>query len=186
MQQTIDRQSMNAIKGTKPGEVLRDVRNLKKEFGKPETAQVPLPPRKRMITPQERRNMELRLHRMLVWVGVIMPEEFEIKGKKLPLHDIVWDLLAKDCLTEDEKEDVRKLIWRLSKHEKADEEYLHSHDLTVDEAQEIFKEAAGLLRAIMSLKSLVGTKDRCTLRHRVTRRRVEEAQSWLAFIKELT
>lgn len=186
MQQTIDRQSMNAIKGTRPGEVLRDVRSLKKEFGKPEKRPTPLPPVRRTITPEERKRLELRLHRMLVWVGVMTPFEFELKGQKLPLHDIVWDLLSKDCLTEDEKEDVRKLIWRLTKHEKADEEILHSNDITVDEAKEIFNEAAGLMRAIMSLKTLVGTKDRCTLRHRVSRRRVEEAQSWLAFLKQIT
>jgi hypothetical protein len=186
MQQTIDRQSMNAIKGTKPGEVLRDVRSLKREYGKQEAMRAPLPPARRMITPDERKRLELRLHRMLVWVGVMTPFEFELKGQKLPLHDIVWDLLAKDCLTEDEKEDVRKLIWRLSTHEKADEEVLHNNDITIDEAKEIYNEAAGLLRAIMSLKTLVGTKDRCTLRHRVSRRRVEEAQSWLSFLKQIT
>lgn len=176
---------MNAIKGTRPREVLRDVRNLKREFGKPESVQMPLPPVRRSITPEERRDLELRLHRMLVWVGVMTPLEFELKGQKLPLHDIIWDLLSKDCLTEDEKDDVRKLIWKLTKHEKADEDILHNHDLTLEEAKEIYREAAGLLRAIMSLKSMVGTKDRCTLRHVTNRRRVEEAQNWLAFIKEL-
>ena len=177
---------MSAIKGTKPGEVLRDVRKLKKERVRPEAPQVLLPPEKRMITPEERRDLELRLHRLLVWVGVMTPLEFELKGQKLPLHDIVWDLLSKDCLTEDEKEDVRRLIWQLMKHEKTNEEILHNSDLTLEEAKEIYKEAAGLLRAIMSLKSLVGRKDRCTLRHVTNRRRVEEAQNWLAFIKELT
>ncbi|CAJ36134.1 DUF5788 family protein [Methanocella arvoryzae] len=177
---------MSAIKGTKPGEVLRDVRKLKKELLRPAAPQVLIPPEKRMITPEERRDLELRLHRLLVWVGVMTPLEFELKGQKLPLHDIVWDLLSKDCLTEDEKEDVRRLIWQLIKHEKADEEILHNNDLTLEEAKEIYKEAAGLLRAIMSLKSLVGKKDRCTIRHTVNRRRIEDAQNWLAFIKELT
>lgn len=180
---------MSAIKGTKPGEVLRDVRRLKRDFSRPEAveaSQAPLPPVRRSITPEERRDLELRLHRMLVWVGVMTPLEFELKGQKLPLHDIIWDLLSKDCLTEDEKDDVRKLIWKLTKHERADEDILHNHDLTLEEANEIYREAAGLLRAIMSLKSMVGRKDRCTLRHVTNRRRVEEAQSWLAFIKELT
>jgi len=186
MQETIDSRSMKSIKGTKPSEVLRDIRGLKREMGAPDIVQAPLPPKRRAITPEERKALELSLHKMLVWVGVMTPFEFELKGQKLPLHDIVWDLLAKECLTEPEKEDVQKLIWKLSSHEKLDEEILQTHDITVEEAHEIYKEAAGLLRAILSLKSLVSAKDRCTLRHRVNQRRVEDAQSWLAYIKQLT
>ena len=32
MQQTVDRRSLKSIEGTRPGEVLRDVRSLRKEF----------------------------------------------------------------------------------------------------------------------------------------------------------
>ncbi len=139
-----------------------------------------------LITPEERRNLELRLHRMLVWVGVMMPFEFDLGGKKVPLHEIVWDLLSKDCLTEEEKESVRKLLWKLAAHEKADEEILHNNALTQDQAKKIFREAAGLLRAIMSLKSLVGEKEYCNLRSTASRRRVEDAKYWLGFLKQIT
>jgi hypothetical protein len=173
----------NAIKGTTPQQVLRDVRKLKKE-GK---AAIAAPPeQRRLITPEERRQLELRLHRLLVWVGELTPFEFELGGRKLPLHEIVWDLLAKDCLTEEEKDQVRKLMWKLMKHERADEEILHNNELTVAEAKKIFHEAAGLLRAIMSLKSLLGQKEFCAFRHKASQRRVEEAASWLSFLKQIT
>ncbi len=123
---------------------------------------------------------------MLVWVGVMTPFEFDLGGKKVPLHEIVWDLLSKDCLTEEEKESVRKLIWKLTAHEKADEEILHKNALTLDEAKNIFHEAAGLLRAIMSLKSLVGEKEYCNLRSTASRRRLEDARYWLGFLKQIT
>ena len=186
MQETVDSRSLKVIKGTKPSEVLRDVRGLKKGLEEPERARAPLPPKRRTITSDERKALELSLHKMLVWVGVMTPQEFELKGQKLPLHDIVWDLLSKECLSETEKGDVEKLILRLSTHEKADEDILLKNDITLEEAHEIYMEAAGLLRAILSLKGLVSAKDRCTLRHRVNQRRVEEAQSWLAYIKQLT
>jgi len=177
----IDEQSRRAIQGTTPAGVLQDVRALKKDYGK-----APPPPGERLITPQDRKRLELRLHRMLVWVGVMTPFEFEIGGKKVPLHEIVWDLLSKECLTEEEKENVRKLIVKLSAHEKADEEIIHSHDLTEREAKGIFREAAGLLRAIMSLKSLVGEKEYCNVRSTASRRRVEDARYWLNFLKQIT
>jgi hypothetical protein len=183
MPQAIDDQSRRAIKGTSPSAVLQDVRALKKEYGK-----VGPPPEEErpLITPEERRRLELRLHRMLVWVGVLTPFEFEIGGQKVPLHEIVWDLLSKECLTEEEKESVRKLLWKLMAHEKADEEILHNNALTQDEAKKIFREASGLLRAIMSLKSMVGEKEYCNLRSTASRRRVEDAKYWLGFLKQIT
>lgn len=170
-------ESRRAIGGTTPGGVLEDVKKLKSDYGRGG---------ERLITPEERRKLELRLHRMLVWVGVLTPFEFELDHKKLPLHEIVWDLLAKDCLTEDEKEYVRKLIMKLTAHEKVDEEVLHNNELTEREAKKIFREASGLMRAILSLKSLVGQKNTCALRHNVSRRRVEDAQYWLNFLRQIT
>ncbi len=192
MSSVIDDRSLKTIKGTTPGSVLRDVRAMKKEAMKKapgqEAVTKPVPPgQQRLITPEERRRLELRLHRLLVWVGVATPFEFELEGKVVPLHEIVWDLLAKDCLTEEEKENVRKLIWKLSAHEKVDEEILHgSSRLTESDAKKIFREAAGLLRAIMSLKSLLGEKEYCNIRSTASRRRVEDARYWLDFLKQIT
>ena len=169
------------IRGTTPKGVLIDVKALKKEYGRPRAGEDLRP-----ITPEERRRMELRLHRMLVWVGELTPFEFELGGRKLPLHEIVWDLLAKDCLTEEEKENVRKLMWKLMAHERADEDALHSGAITRGEAKQIFREAAGLLRAITSLKSLLGQKEYCNVRHTASRRRIEDAASWLNFLKQIT
>ena len=182
MPQVIDDQSRRAIKGTSPAGVLQDIRTMKKEYGKAS----PSSEGQQLITPEERRRLELRLHRMLVWVGVMTPFEFDLNGQKVPLHEIVWDLLSKECLTEEEKENVRKLIWKLTAHEKADEEILHRNALTKNEAKKIFQEASGLLRAIMSLKSLVGGKEYCNLRSTASRRRVEDARYWLHFLEQIT
>jgi hypothetical protein len=173
----LTQESRSVIDGTTPKGVLRDLKAATRKYGR--EAQRP-------ITPEERRRLELKLHRMLVWVGVLTPFEFELGGRVVPLHDIVWDLLAKDCLTDEEKEYVRKLINRLQKHEHFDEEVLHNSQLTVAEADVIFKEASGLLRAILSLKSLVGRKDTCALKTRTSQRRLEEAKYWLGFLKQIT
>ena len=168
---TLSEENQRAIKGTTPKQVMRDLKEVVDESQETGYGTV----QQRLITPEERRRLELKLHRMLVWVGVLTPFEFELGGRKVPLHDIVWDLLAKDCLTEDEKEYVRKLINKLQKHEHTDEEFLHTHELTVGEADQIFREASGLLRAVLSLKSLVSRKDLCPVKTKANRRRLEEA-----------
>jgi hypothetical protein len=173
----LSQQSRSVIDGTTPKGVMRDLKAAMRHYGKDAS---------RPLTPEERRRLELRLHRMLVWVGVLTPFEFELGGRVVPLHDIVWDLLAKDCLTEEEKDDVRKLISKLQSHERVDEEVLHNNELTVAEADVVFREARGLLRAILSLKSLVGRKDTCALRTRASQRRLEEAKYWLGFLKQIT
>jgi hypothetical protein len=179
-------ESLRAIKGTTPGSALRDIKEAVKDYGQEEEADKKGSNKARLITPEERKTLELKLHRLLVWVGVLTPFEFEIGGRSVPLHEIVWDLLAKDCLTEDEKEYVRNLIYKLQAHEKVDEEVLHSNRLTVSEADQIFSEASGLMRAILSLKSLVGQKDTCAIKTSTNRRRLEDAQYWLGFLKQIS
>jgi len=182
MMTVLSDESLKAIKGTTPAGALRDIKDAVREYGHEEEE----PAEKRLITPAQRRTLELKLHRLLVWVGVLTPFEFELGGKKVPLHEIVWDLLAKDCLTEDEKEYVRTLIDKLRAHERVDEEVLHNNRLTVAEAEQIFEEASGLMRAILSLKSLVGQKDVCTIQRSTNKRRLEDAQYWLNFLRNIT
>ena len=177
MPATLSQESRRAIDGTTPKKVMDDLKSAVDQYSEAD---------QRLITPDERKHLELRLHRMLVWVGVLTPFEFELGGRVVPLHDVVWDLLAKDCLTDEEKEYVRKLIYKLQNHEHIDEEVLHNNRLTVAEADQIFKEASGLLRAILSLKSLVGRKNTCALQSRVNQRRLEEAKYWLGFLKQIT
>ncbi len=177
-------ESLEAIKNTTPKQALNDIREAVDHYTQDgeqnDATSAPL------ITPEQRKKLELKLHRMLVWVGVLTPFEFELGGKKVPLHDIVWDLLAKDCLSDDEKEYVSKLIYKLQAHEKIDEEVLHNNRLTNDEAEDIFHEASGLLRAILSLKTLVGQKDSCTIKRSTNQRRLEDANYWLSFLRQIT
>lgn len=181
----LSEESRKAIGGTTPKQAMKDLKEAVLEYGAAEEQGDGMVAQ-RLITPEERRRLELKLHRMLVWVGVLTPFKFELGGKVVPLHDIVWDLLAKDCLSEDEKEYVRKLIYKLQAHERVDEDVLHNNRLTVGEARKIFKEASGLMRAILSLKSLVGRKDVCPVKTRSSQRRLEEAKYWLNFLKQIT
>lgn len=188
---------LKAIKETTPKHVVRDIRMIKKEYGRPaqkgklEVKAVPeklkpITPVKRFITDKERRLIELKLHRLLIWVGIMTPVVFEWGDRKLPLHDIVWDLMSKECLTEEEKTWVRKLIWKLTAHVKVDEDILHNKKITMDEAKAIYTETAGLIRAIISLKGIICRKDYCPVRNTVNIRRVDDAQYWLNFLRQIT
>lgn len=116
-----------------------------------------------------------------------MPAEIELNGKKLPLSEVVWDLLnKKECFTEDEKKVIADLEMALEKKLKEDIKNIDT-DEHKTEAINHYCEALGLMRAIISLKGMLAS-DRCErirLTEKIRDRRGEETENWLSFLKSL-
>ncbi len=68
----------------------------------------------KIITELERSKLLSSLHKHLVWCGEEIPESITIDGKKMPLHDIIWGLVKKPLLSEDDEKTIGKYIVRLS------------------------------------------------------------------------
>ncbi len=141
------------------------------------------------ISEEERKTLEQKLARTLNWIGVKIPREVELKGKMMPLKEVMWGLMSKkECFTEEEKNILSDLESALEKKLKADIKNVgDSEDKT--EAIDHYCEALGLMRAIISLKAIVDT-DKCQaskqkLSRRITERRKEEAENWLGFLKRI-
>jgi hypothetical protein len=139
------------------------------------------------ISDEERRKLKSKLIRTLNWIGVKMPEEIELNGKKLPLSEVVWDLLnKKECFTDEEKKVIADLEMALEKKLKEDVRNI-DRDEQKTEAIDHYCEALGLMRAIISLKGML-SGDRCE-RVRLTKklrdRQKEETENWLSFLKSL-
>jgi len=139
------------------------------------------------ISDEERKTLKKKLVRTLNWIGVKMPAEVELNGKKLPLSEVVWGLLnKKECFTEDEKKIIADLEMTLEKKLKEDIKNI-DRDEQKTAAIDHYCEALGLMRAIISLKGMLAS-DRCE-RIRLTKklqdRRREEAENWLVFLKGL-
>ncbi len=141
------------------------------------------------LTEEERKTLEGKLVKTLNWIGVKVPREVELKGKKVPLKDVMWDLMSKkECFTEDEKKVLYDLESALEKKLKEDVKEVGT-DESKTEALNHYCEALGLMRAIISLKAMVET-DKCLvskqkLSKRITDRRKAEAESWLGFLKRI-
>ena len=77
----------------------------------------------------------------------------EIDGQEYRLRDLVRELREKGkSLDPDEAAEIRALIPKLKERAKADEELLETEKLTKAEAEALYEEATGLLRAAMELK----------------------------------
>ena len=138
------------------------------------------------LSPEERDKLLHRLHSYLVWVGAEIPPVFEIDDLQIPLHELVWRLINKKELTDDEIAGIESLICGLENKESCDEDAIAKADITEEEANNLYNEASGLLRAIMDLKDLErgARPDDYDLRRKVAQKKVRDANSLLKFVEK--
>ncbi|UGV40991.1 methyl-accepting chemotaxis protein [Methanococcoides orientis] len=141
-----------------------------------------------LITKNQRAKLLARLHRHLFWCGERIPDEVEIEGKMIPLHEIIWKLINKPKLTGEDRVYIDHFIVALRKKARSCENYLEKTDLTLEQAKDVFDKTAGLLRAIMDLKDieeLSGPERMKKYQEEAEKCKLKDAKSWMNFIAEL-
>lgn len=88
-----------------------------------------------LITDWERKQFLAALHNRLFWVGEKIPYFVEMEGKKCKLHDRVWELINKETISDDEKQEIEECIQLLKKKELIDELELETKEMTREEAK---------------------------------------------------
>jgi hypothetical protein len=107
---------------------------------------------------EERNKFLWSLRSDFAWVGKKIPESVEIDGQEYRLQDLVQELGQTELIDPDKAADIKALIPKLKAKAKVDEELLETEKLTKTEAEAIYEEAAGLLRATMELKDRLDRK----------------------------
>ncbi|BAI61993.1 hypothetical protein MCP_1921 [Methanocella paludicola SANAE] len=139
------------------------------------------------LTDEERKHLEAKLSRLLEWVGAWVPDEIVLEGKKLPLHEIIWNIVKKDKLTDSELELLLSLEKKLNEKYRQDLANIKYRDTTEDQAIKDFCEAIGLLRALVTLRDIEKKeekkeeKDDVILKMRENSK--EQALYWMGFLK---
>jgi hypothetical protein len=110
------------------------------------------------INTEERNKLLWSLRSDFAWAGKKVPESLEIDGQEYRLRDMIQELGEAEIINPDEADDIRALIPKLKARAKADEELLETEELTTTEAEALYEEATGLLRAAMELKDRLGGK----------------------------
>lgn len=141
------------------------------------------------LTEEERRRLEGKLTRLLEWVGVWVPDEVVLDGKKVPLHEVIWTMIKKDSLDDKDLELLLSLEKKLNSKFEADLENIEHRDTTEDQAISDYCEAVGLLRAIATLKDVERheekDKGKDETLERMRNNTKEQARYWLDFLKQL-
>jgi len=106
------------------------------------------------ISDNERNMLLKRLHRPLFWVGENIPREVEIEGKKVKLHEIVWEIVNKTHFSKTDIKNIDHFLSLLKEKEQEYEKALERDDISSEEAKNLFNETAGIMRAIMDLTQI--------------------------------
>ena len=141
------------------------------------------------LTEEERRRLEVKLTRLMEWVGVWVPDEVVLDGKKVPLHEVIWTMIKKDSLDDKDLELLLSLEKKLNDKFEADLENIEHRDSTEDQAISDYCEAVGLLRAIATLKDVERHEEKDKGKDEVLQRMRNNAKEqtlyWLDFLKQL-
>jgi len=138
-----------------------------------------------LLTSEERSKMLSRIHSLVYWVGMLIPEHEVLGGTEIDLRETVYDLATKETLTAEDTERVNKLIGQLRKKESELEKKLEHDKLTLEAANGMLEEICGLLRAIDDLKS-VESVEKAEFRKKELMTRVEEAKRWQKFVEAIS
>lgn len=139
---------------------------------------------------KDRERLEQKLKRLLEWVGAWIPEEVTINEKKLPLHEIIWSIVKKKKLTEEDIDFILALEEKLNKKYRQDLENIEYRDTTTDQAIRDYCEAIGLLRAIITLKDIEKKaeqkEDKEEFAVKIREHTKNQARQWMEFLRQVS
>jgi hypothetical protein len=137
---------------------------------------------RRLLTPEERAKMIARIHSLVYWVGMLIPEHEILGDSEIDLRQVVYNITTKEHLSEDDIAQVNSLIQALKGKERELERHLKKDELTVQAAKELLEEICGLLRAVEELRT-VETPAKAEFRKQEVLGRMEDAKRWRRFLE---
>lgn len=146
-------------------------------------------PREGPLTGEDRRRLDRKLSRLLEWVGVWVPDDVVLDGRTVPLHRVLWEIVKKGRLTPAEEASLLDLEARLDRKFHEDLDRIRHGDTRDEQAVRDYCEAAGLFRAIITLKDIQSREEQAardgTLSDQVKAEKKARAKQWIDYLKEL-
>lgn len=136
---------------------------------------------RRLLTEDERNQMLARIHSLVYWVGMLIPEHELLGGSEIDLRETVFNLTSEENLTKDDVDEIHELIRLLTEKEKSLERHLSRDPMTVGTAKDLLAEICGILRAVDELRS-VESPERAEFKKAEVMRKVEDAKRWQHFL----
>lgn len=138
----------------------------------------------RLLTPEERAKMLSRIHSLVYWVGMMIPEHEVLGGSEMDLRHAVYELVTKEALTPEDRSKVNGLITQLRAKARSLESKLAKDALVVEKAKELLEEICGLLKAIDELRTAESI-ELAEFRKRELMGKIDDARRWQRFTESI-
>jgi hypothetical protein len=138
------------------------------------------------LTKKEREELLFKLNRLFTFVGTEIPEEIELDGEVVALHEVMWHLINhKKELTPEEVAAVQRLCGAIERKIRQIESTIKSEDINEREALVLYVEAQGLIRAAVELRGLERGKLFDSAQAPSTDRNKAQKR-WLSYLKKIS
>ncbi|MGZ4848337.1 MAG: DUF5788 family protein [Halobacteriota archaeon] len=138
------------------------------------------------LTRKEREELLFKLNRIFTFVGTEIPEEIELDGEVVALHEVMWRLINhKKDLTPEECAAVQRLWGALERKIRQIESTIRSQNIDEREALMLYVEAQGLIRAAVELRALEKGK-LIDSAQAPSIDRNEAQKRWLSYLKKIS
>lgn len=137
------------------------------------------------FTQEDRRKCEIRLHKLLAWVGVQYPENLELPYGRVHLRNIIFNLLSKNRLSSKDLKDIEALQHSLQEMRLRKDKELETMELTISEGRELCHEIAGLIRAIDTLKDLTKMERKNGIHREFKENKIKDGKRWIKYLEEI-
>jgi hypothetical protein len=140
-----------------------------------------------ILSPEERRSILNKIESAFSWLGAEIPEDIEIKGKKIKLNEKIKNLIFKDELTKSESMEIEKLITTLETEGKSLVNLVKVGDISDIKALELSNDICGILRAVHELRELIkkAPKAKALDAKEDLMHKVEDTKRWLKYIEDV-
>ena len=137
----------------------------------------------RCLSAEEKAKIMGSINSLFFWAGHMIPDEWEIEGRKVRLRDTVFRMVNDEDVTLEELQAARALADVLEKEVKRLEGDLRQNDLTMAQADSLFDDICGLLRAVAELRDLQTQHDE--FRKEQLIQSIGDEKRWLRYMKEV-
>jgi len=138
----------------------------------------------KLLTNEDRAKMLARIHSLVYWVGMLIPEHELLGDSEIDLREVVYNLTNKEELTSEDTAKANELIRLLKEKERSLESRLSRDKMPLDAAKELLEEICGLLRAMDELRS-IETPEKAEFRKQEVMSTVEDAKRWQKFLDSI-
>jgi hypothetical protein len=138
-----------------------------------------------LLSNDERAKMISRIHSLVYWVGMLIPERELLDGSEIDLREVVYNLTSKEKLTVEDVQEANDLIDHLKERERELEGQLSHDQMSKEAAKGMLDEICGLLRAIDELRSAENA-EKAEFKKNALMNRVEDAKRWQKFVESIT